>query len=158
MTRWPGCARLVALLPGLLAASLAHAACLAIASNPDGASLLRVALPPDEAVFRVTYRHSVTRTAVEERYRVDGEAIVETEIRFEQHGPGLPTEPDAGGRWVHRDGRFIVSMNRRFPQVVMRVDADAQPTLAAGADAIDLAQWGNRALVLRALRDPCARP
>jgi hypothetical protein len=137
---------------------MAHAACLTIASNPDGAPLVLVALPPDEAVFRVTYRQSVTRTPVEERYRVDGDAIVETEIRFEQHGPGLPTEPDAGERWVHRDGRFIVSMNRWFPHVVMRVDADTQPILAAGADAIDLAQWGNRALVLRALRNPCPRP
>jgi hypothetical protein len=49
-------------------------------------------------------------------------------------------------------------MNRRFPRVLMRVDADTEPTLAAGADVIDLARWGNRALALEALRDPCPHP
>ena len=50
--------------------------------------------------------HSVTRTPVDERYRVDGDAIVQTGIAFEQHGPGLPTEADAGGTLRARGRRF----------------------------------------------------
>jgi hypothetical protein len=137
---------------------MAQAACLSIASNPDGAPLARIALPPADAFFRVVYLHSVTRTPVEEQYRLDGDAIVQTGIAFEQHGPGLPTEPDPGGRWIQRDGRYVVTMNRRFPRVVMRVHADTQPMLGAAAHTLDLAQWGNRALELAAVPEPCALP
>jgi hypothetical protein len=147
-----------ALLPGLIAAGITHGACLAIASNPDGERLAAVVLPQDDPSFVVTYLHSVTRTPVEERYRVDDETIVETGIRFEEHGPGLPTEPDAGAQWTRRDGHYVVTVNRRFPRVVMRIDGSTHPTLAASARIVDLAQWGNRALVLEALSGPCARP
>ncbi len=69
----------------------------------DAARALVIADAPD-ATFAVTYVHSVTRTPVVERYRVEGDAIVQTEIDFVQHGPGLPTEPDAGGTFAQRDG------------------------------------------------------
>lgn len=146
------------LLPGLLAAGIAQAACLSIVTYPDGAPLASLAIAREEADFRLTYRHSVTRTPVEERYRVDGDAIVETEIRFEQHGPGLPSEPDAGERWMQRDGQIIVTMHRRFPRMVMRVHADSQPMLTTAARTIELAQWGNRALELKIVAEPCVLP
>jgi hypothetical protein len=102
--------------------------------------------------------HSVTRTPVEENYRVEGSAIVETEIRFEQHGPGLPTEADAGGAWRREGSRFIVTMQRRFATIAMRVHADQSPVLRVDGDAraVNLAQWGNRALALSALPGACA--
>jgi hypothetical protein len=137
---------------------MAQAACLSIASSPDGAPLAFVALPPTDATFRLTYRHSVTRTPVEERYRVEDDAIVQTEIRFEEHGPGLPTEPDAGAQWTRRDGRYVVTLNRRFPRVTMRIESSTHPALDASARTVDLAQWGNRALELKPVPGPCARP
>ncbi len=76
--------------------------------------------------------HSVTRTPVTERYRVEGSGIVETEMRFEQHGPGLPTEADAGGTFSRADGRFVVTMDRRFPEIVMQVHRDQAPRIMAG--------------------------
>jgi hypothetical protein len=147
-----------ALLPGLLAAGGAPAACLSIGSGPDGAPLMRIALPEADPAFRIVYRHSVTRTPVEERYRVDDGAIVQTEIRFEEHGPGLPTEPDAGAQWTPVDGRYVVTLNRRFARVTMRIDRGTHPTLAAPARTVDLAQWGERALVLAASPGPCTGP
>ncbi len=102
-------------------AAAGDAACLLLASHPDGAPLARIALPAADPAFSVTYVHSVTRTPVVERYRADGDAIVQTEIRFVQHGPGLPTEADAGGAFTRRDGEFVVSMRRRFA-----VDRDAR--------------------------------
>jgi hypothetical protein len=157
MPRRLGRARRAALLPGLFAVGMAQAACLSIAANPDGAPLARIALPPADAHFRVVYLHSVTRTPVEEQYRLDGDAIVQTEIAFEQHGPGLPTEPDPGGRWIQRDGRYVVTMNRRFPRRDASA-ADTQPMLGAAAYTLDLAQWGNRALELAAVPEPCTLP
>jgi len=157
-----GRARCIALLPGLVAslltAEIAAAACVAIASHPDGAPLATYGLAAREPVFTVTYVHSVTLTPVEERYRIDGSTMVETVIRFEQHGPGLPTEADAGEQWTRRDGRFEVTMNRRFERIVMRVHAAQKPMLGIGPRNVDLAQWGNRAIALSGSARPCAAP
>ena len=82
-------------------------------------------------------------------------------MRFEQHGPGLPTEADAGGTFSHSDGRFVVTMDRRFQAIVMQVHRDQSPRLVAGTRSVDLAQWGNRALALgvipRSLRGSLSR-
>ena len=141
-----------------LAASAAFAACVTLASHPDGRMLATVALPPDDPSFALTYVHSVTRTPVVERYAVFGSELVETEIRFEQHGPGLPTEADAGGTFTRSDGNFVVTMNRHFPGIVMQVHADLSPRLVVGACVTDLAQWGNRALSLGVVPGLCAAP
>jgi len=146
----------MALLPGIVAAANGDAACLLLSAHPDGAPVAHIALPADDPAFTVTYVHSVTRTPVVERYRADGDTIVETEIRFVQHGPGLPTEADAGGTFTRRDGEFVVSMQRRFAAIVMRVHADQTPRLAAGGRSEDLAAWGNRALAVRSSADACA--
>ena len=142
----------------LLLPSLAHAACLTLASHPDGTRLSLLALPEEDTSFSITYVHSVTRTPVTERYHLSGNDIVETELHFEQHGPGLPTEADAGGTFTHSDGRFVVTMDRRFRAIVMQVHRDQSPRLMAGTRALDLAQWGNRALVLGVILGPCAGP
>ena len=152
--RWPGAGLL--LVPGLaIAAANADIACLALASHPDGAKLAQFEAP--RGAFAITYVHSVTRTPVDERYRVDGAAIVETEIRFRQHGPGLPTEADAGGAWRREGDSYVVTMARRFEAIPMRVHADQSPRLKVEGDprAFDLAQWGNRAIALSARPGPC---
>ena len=146
------------LVVALLLPSLAHAACLTLASHPDGTRLSLLALPEEDTSFSITYVHSVTRTPVTERYHLSGNEIVETELRFEQHGPGLPTEADAGGTLTHSNGRFVVTMDRRFPAIVMQVHKDQSPRLVTGARSRDLAQWGNRALVLGVIPGPCAGP
>ena len=147
------------LVPGLAFAGVgaADAACLTLASHPDGAPLAQLLAGGPAPSFTIGYVHSVTRTPVEERYRVDGATIVETEIRFEQHGPGLPTEADAGGSWRREGARYVVTMDRRFASIAMRVHADQSPRLAVAGDprAVDLAQWGNRALALSAREGAC---
>ncbi|MFO1313920.1 MAG: DUF1850 domain-containing protein [Burkholderiales bacterium] len=147
MTHRPGAARWLALLPGL-AGTGATAACLALASHPDGTALAQLSLP--HAAFAVTYVHSVTRTPVVELYRVDGTTIVEVEMRFAQPGPGLPTEADAGHAFVQRDGQLVVSMARRLPEIVMRVHRDQSPRITVDGRDVDLAAWGNRAIAVRA--------
>ena len=144
------------LTAALLFPALANAACLTLGSHPDNATLLQFDLPADDPSFTITYVHSVTRTPVMERYAIAGSEIVETEMRFEQHGPGLPTEADKGGTFSHSDGRFVVTMDRHFPTIVMQVHRDQSPRLVAGTRSLDLAQWGNRALVLGAIPGSCA--
>ncbi|CAG0969804.1 hypothetical protein BURK1_01166 [Burkholderiales bacterium] len=160
MTARPGIG--VLLLPGLALAVLpfagaARGACLTLASHPDGKPLAQVGVRDATPTFAITYVHSVTRTPVDERYRIDGGAIVQDEIRFRQHGPGLPTEADAGGAWRREGATYVVSMRRRFDTFAMRVHADQSPRLAVTGDPrpVNLAQWGNRALSLEARAGEC---
>jgi len=152
---WPAAALLAALAPGLAAAA-PDSACLSLLANPGGEALLSFGLPGGEPAFTISYVHSVTRTPVIETYRVEGDVIVQTQIRFAQHGPGLPTQADAGGTFERREGQFVVTMARRFPVILMRVHADQRPRLAAGGATLDLAEWGNRSIALRAMDAPCA--
>lgn len=145
------------LVPGIALAAGAHAACLTLASHPDGKPLGQVEARGRSPAFAIRYVHSVTRTPVEERYRIDGASIEETEIRFTQHGPGLPTEADADGAWRRDGDTFVVTMHRRFEAIAMRVHADQSPRLSVEGDPrpVDLAQWGNRALSLAARPGAC---
>jgi hypothetical protein len=144
VTRGLGVARLAALASSL-AAAMAQAACLSIVARPEGAPLARL---DGVDAFAVSYVHSVTRTPVEERYRVEGATIRQAEIRFVEHGPGLPTEADEGHAFRRRDGRFVVTMDRRFEAIAMRVHADQSPRLATAGRDVDLAAWGNRSIAL----------
>ena len=101
--------------------------------------------------------HSVTRTPVDEHYRVERGAIVQTRLRFEQHGPGLPTEADAGGTWTRDGDAYVVTMARELGEIAMRVHADQKWRLVVDGDprAVDLAQWGNRAIALSARAGAC---
>ena len=126
-----------------------------LASHPDGAPLAQVEAARD--TFAIAYVHSVTRTPVDERYRLDGAAIVQVSIRFEQHGPGLPTEADAGGGWRRDGDAYVVSMERRLDAIAMRVHADQSPRLTVDGDTrtVDLARWGNRSVALSARAGAC---
>lgn len=146
----------VVLVGGLAVASArTESACLVIASHPDGAPLAQVEAARD--AFGISYVHSVTRTPVDERYRIDGATIVETEIRFRQHGPGLPTEADAGGTWRREGDAYVVSMARPFDAIAMRVLAAQSWRLAVDGDPrrVNLAQWGDRAISLSARPGRC---
>lgn len=147
--------RYVIVVVASLGASIASGACLTLAGYPDGAELTHVALADGESSFGIAYVHSVTLTPVLEWYRIDGSEIVQTEMKFEQHGPGLPTEADGNGTFMHRDGQFIATMDRHFPSIVMRAHVDQAPRLIAGGLAQDLSKWGNRALELTAAPGHC---
>jgi hypothetical protein len=116
----------------------------------DGERVLAAPLANPDASFTMTYIHSVTRTPVTETYRATAEGLVQTAIRFEQHGPGLPSGPAAGERWIARDSGFEVAMQRKLESVVIRVHGDQSPRLAIDGRTVDLARWGNRPLVLDA--------
>ncbi len=136
------------------ASGAAPALCLVVAAAPSGEALDVIELDAGATRFTLEYLHSVTRTPVVETYRASAEHITQTSISFTEHGPGLPTEGTDGERWEHHDGRFVVTMNRTFTTIRMRVHADQQPLLAAAGRSVALAQWGNRALELHAGRCP----
>jgi hypothetical protein len=141
-----------AAVAALLIATAAHgtppAACIAVIGYPEEKALAFVPLPVDDPTFAITYRHSVTRTPVTETYRATADRFVQTSIRFEQHGPGLPTAPGPGERWERMDGRFVVTMARPLDDIRMRVHADQAPALDVAGATLALTRWGNRAIGL----------
>ena len=126
-----------------------------LSSHPEGRPLAQIEAARD--AFAISYVHSVTRTPVDERYRLDGATIVQVSIRFEQHGPGLPTEADAGGRWRREGGAYVVTMDRRLDTIAMRVSAEQKPRLTVDGDprAVNLTQWGDRGIALNARAGNC---
>ena len=150
MTCAPGIGLL--LVPGIALAAGAHAACLTLASNPDGKPLGQVQAADASPAFAIRYLHSVTRTPVEERYRLDEASIVQTEIRFSQHGPGLPTAADDGlaaATWIadHAEelggipGPIAVagwSAGANVAAVVMEVTDELRELVLVGASALEL--------------------
>ena len=132
----------------MIVAAAGALVCLAVATLPDEHPVALVTLQDPPATFSVSYLHSVTRTLVDERYVVENGALVQTEMRFEQHGPGLPTEADPGGSFTTEGGRFVSRMSRRFDGIRMRVHRDQHPTLSSRGGRVDLARWGDRALMV----------
>ncbi len=144
--------RLLAACAAIAAAACAmplHAGgCVIVSAGTPGATLGAWPLPAEDAVLRLRYRHSVTLSPVEERYDVAGSTLVQTQIRFAEHGPGLPTQAEPGQAWSQEDGEFVLRLARPLDGIAARVDPAQQPTLAVGARTIDLAQWGRRAIHL----------
>ena len=129
----------------LAASSVRADGCLQLMAMPEARVLATLSRAD---TFIMTYVHSVTRTPVDEAYRIDGHRLVQTSIAFVNHGPGLPTEADAGQSWSEVGGRFVLTMSRPFERIRMRVHRDQSPRLAIAGDSIDLAQWGNRSIEL----------
>lgn len=138
---------LVALL--LVAAS---AACtLELRGFPQGDLLSRVAL--SDRTFALRYTHSVTLRAVESRYEIRAGRIVQTAEVFDQHGPGMATEPLAGERLdTLRDAagvRYVITMQRPIERLIVRVQKLPAQKLMVGDEALDLTRFGDRALELK---------
>ncbi len=146
----------VAAIGGGCATPLPPWACVTVSAMPDGPALAAWNVRAGDEI-RIRYVHSVTLSPVEERYRVAAGMLEQTEIRFEEHGPGLPTEADAspGASWSHEGGQFVVRLDRRFEGIVARVDPGQAPRLDIASRTVDLAQWGRRALRLSATAGRC---
>ncbi len=144
---------LAALLLVAAAANAGAACALDLLDSPAGTRLARVPLPADHA-FTLHYTHSVTLRPVESRYVVRGGRMQQTAEVFDAHGPGMATDAQPGERWETRDAadgaRFILHMERPLPRLVIRLHALPSFALRAGAQTIDLGQWGARAVELRA--------
>jgi len=142
---------------GCAVAASAAGSCLTV-SAVDGTLLAAHTLAADEGRFTLRYVHSVTRTPVEERYRVEGAALVQTELRFAEHGPGLPTAAADGEAWSREGNQFVVRMTRPFDGIRARVDPAQSPRLATATSDVDLAQWGARPVVVAARPGACPAP
>jgi hypothetical protein len=144
---------MAAALALLLAANI-HAACaVELLDSPGGERLARLPLPADRG-FALRYTHSVTLRPVESRYVVRADRIVQTAEVFDEHGPGMATDAGPGERLDRQPGadgaRFVLSTQRPLPRLVVRLHPVPAFRLLVGQETIDLAQWGARAVEIRA--------
>jgi hypothetical protein len=144
---------MAAALALLLAANLNAACALELLDSPGAARLARVPLAADRA-FALHYTHSVTLRPVESRYVVRANRIVQTAEVFDEHGPGMATDAGPGERLDRQPGadgsRFVLSTDRVLPRLVVRLHPLPAFRLLVDEAAIDLAQWGARAVEIRA--------
>ena len=144
---------MAAALALLLAANISTACALELLDSPGGAPLARVPLPADRG-FALLYTHSVTLRPVESRYVVRANLIVQTAEVFDEHGPGMATDAGPGERLQTQRGtegtRFVLSTERPLPRLVVRLHSLPAFRLLVDDAPIDLAQWGSRAVEIRA--------
>jgi hypothetical protein len=137
----------------LAAGANADAACaLQLLDPASGTRLARVPLG-GEPSFALVYTHSVTLRPVESRYELRGGAIVQTAELFDEHGPGMSTEPLPGETLeTLRDAngtRFVLKMARPLPTLVVRLHERPAFRLLAGGQAMALDPWRAPSIEIR---------
>lgn len=127
---------------------------LTISQFPTGRELMRAGLGLEQE-FSLSFIHSVSKTPVEDIYRVAGNRIIQIEEQFMAHGAGLPSHPDEPGglAWGKNGNQFILKMNRPIPKLVVRTDKNYKNRLILGNRTIDLNQWEDQALLLDIVSD-----
>ena len=143
---------MLAALALLLAAGAGAACSLELLDPAGGALLARVTLPPERS-FALTYTHSVSLRPVESRYVLRGGGIVQVAEVFDEHGPGMSTEPAPGERLERQlDGsgsRFVLHMSRTIDRLVVRLHERPAFRLTVGGRSLSLDQWRTRSVELR---------
>jgi hypothetical protein len=139
------------MLLGLAAAGVAAACALEVRSVPQEDVLERV--PLTRHAFALRYTHSVTLRPVESRYELRGGRIVQTAEVFDEHGPGMATEPIPGERLdTVRDAsgvRYLMTMQRPIERLIVRVHRLPGQKLVVNDETLDLTRFGERALELK---------
>lgn len=98
--------------------------------------------------FALSWRHSVTLTAMRAEYRlISGRGIVQTAERFSSHGPGMAHD---GAGWRFEDGQMVLDLDREIDRLILRTAPDYENRLHVDAAVIDLTQWPATPLEIRA--------
>ena len=151
--------RSMALVAALLALVAAAALLLETVVEPellvaDGKGALKAVIALPDGTFDHVFVHSVHKTGVVERFRVEtegGGAVLRLyELRYEDAGVGMPSDAEGGYRLEVKE--FVLVMNRTFKAIPLRVSpVPGHGVRAAGVfhPFIDLAGEGE-ALVLSA--------
>lgn len=94
---------------------------LIIEDGETGERLAFMNIMPDEE-FSIKYIHSIHRTPVLETYYTNEEGIIiQTEMRFEEFGVGMPSGATGSEVFTQKDGTYILSnMTRTFPLLDIR--------------------------------------
>lgn len=137
--------------------SVGQRLCLHISRFPSALTLSQYPLS-GEGDFSLSFIHSVSRTPVQDDYRVIGSRIIQTAETFMAHGAGLPSAADEPGvtGWESDEGRFVIHMQRPISRLIVRTDRNYRNRLIVGGRIINLNRWEDQALELAVV--PCTDP
>jgi hypothetical protein len=127
---------------------------LEMAEDSSGRIVLCARLSPGEE-FVLRFTHSVNQRPVFETLRADDDHLVIVKSRFDSFGAGMPDISNGGGTLALReDGWLEWTVNRRVPEVTVRVGRTANHTLHLKGGTVPLARLAEpgSALSLRACR------
>lgn len=72
--------------------------------------------------FEIHYIHSIHKTPVLESYEIQGHKIVQQQIMYEQFAVGMPSNVEGEGKFIERNGHYIITdMGREFPYLDIRI-------------------------------------
>jgi hypothetical protein len=121
----------------------AHHIVLEIVST-DAARLTLCAKMRAGEEFVLSFTHSVNRRPVYDTIRMARDHIVVVKSRYDAFGAGMPEHSTAEGIFrVAEDGWIEWTINRRMPEVVVRVGRVANHTLHLKGREIPLASLAN---------------
>ncbi|MFZ4615625.1 MAG: DUF1850 domain-containing protein [Rectinemataceae bacterium] len=86
-------------------------------SDGKGVTLAVLALP--EGTFIHHYTHSIHLSAVDEYFRIEDGQLRLYELRYDTNSVGMPSDTELGFRI--EDKRYVLSMDRRFGRIPIRV-------------------------------------
>jgi hypothetical protein len=132
--------RLVALLvlalvcTASLAAAVPAQRVLVVEDAETGEQLI-VTPVSENTTVNLSYTHSVEKTPVYDIYQVRGDRLVNTEMRFQSYGWGLPSRED-----VHQENGFFVfnPTNRSYDELYVKPGRIASHRLTVGEQTYDL--------------------
>jgi hypothetical protein len=121
----------------------------------DGDGIVKARFELPDGVFDHVYLHSVHRSPVAERFRVESDGCAGAtmrlyELRFRDSGVGMPSEVEGGYRL--EGDTFVLAMNRSFKTIPLRVSPVVGHGLSAGGVFHPFLSWAavGRPLVLSA--------
>ena len=131
--------------------------CLTVSRFPSQLMLGQYPLPPDGG-FSLAFIHSVSNTPVRDDYQTIDTRIIQTAETFQAHGAGLPSGLDAvdATGWEHRDGQFVIRLQRHISRLIVRTDRNYRNRLTIDRQEINLNGWADQALELTI--GPCQNP
>ena len=98
-------------------------------------------VPVKSRFFQLTYTHSIHLSEVIESYKVvEDNALMMTELEYEDFNIGMPSNAGEGETFVEKDGKyFIKNMTRKLPEFRLFVgDVDAGLSFSTKGQKMDL--------------------
>lgn len=112
--------------------------CIVLLIEDAGGRILATVPLPD-GHFSLRFIHSIHRTRVDEYYRTSGDVLELYELRYDTYGTGMPSGEEEGFRL--EDGRFVVTLHRRFPSIELWVSPVPGHGLDVGDTVYDFTGW-----------------
>ncbi len=99
-----------------------------------------------DGIFVHSYIHSINKTRVDEFLRVDGNAFVLYELRYDSYGVGMPSGAEDGFRL--ENGRFVLAMHREFTRIDVWISPVPGHGVVIGGELHPFTEWAPREQLL----------